>query len=134
MSLILEGAFGQPSTRGKFAPWTSNCRPRKRGVRSCGQSSGPLLEERWRGAPPVISDDGSKTTHVILSELMGPTRLPAVRQATSQKAWEVARPPVISPTLKDKPALYFPFKVAQLPDIHSSQRARWVGHPLPAEI
>ncbi len=38
-----------------------------------------------------------------------------VRQATSRKAREVAHPQLLRSMLKDKPALYFPVKVAHPP-------------------
>jgi hypothetical protein len=39
----------------------------------------------------------------------------AVRQATSRKAREVAHPQLFRSMFKDKPALYFPVKVAHPP-------------------
>jgi hypothetical protein len=57
----------------------------------------------------------------------------AVRRATSRKAREVAHPLFFQSTSKDKPALYFPVKVAHPPASPGttrsrSGRARW---PLP---
>jgi hypothetical protein len=43
-------------------------------------------------------------------------RVSAVWRATSRKAREVAHPQLFRPMLKDKPALYFPVRVAHPPD------------------